>query len=160
MAYDGGLATAPGLRHIATLNRLKSAFEPATVLLAAALLYGCGNQRQSPQNISRACAELSNRMANEESRFLVRAKGIREQHLLLQDYDRQMIGALTARRSEIESTSLIELSISEEVAGCSGKRLDELRQQARQQMSSLQSYLNTMRRALKDDPDGIFVDRP
>jgi hypothetical protein len=99
-------------------------------------------------------------MTNAESNFLVRAKAIREQHLLLQEYDRQMIAALTLRRAEIASTSLMELSVSEEIAGCSGRQLDELRRQAREEMSSLQTYLSTLTRALRDDPQGVFVDRP
>jgi hypothetical protein len=100
------------------------------------------------------------RMMAAEKTFLERAKTIRDQHLLLQDYDRQMIAALTARRNEIEATSLMEMSVSDEIAGCSGKPLENLRWEAREEMSSLQSYLNEFQRALRSDPDGVFIDRP
>jgi len=128
--------------------------------MASAVLFRCGTHGPSQQEVARSCEDLSVRMMAAEKTFLERAKTIRDQHLLLQDYDRQMIAALTARRNEIEATSLMEMSVSDEIAGCSGKPLENLRWEAREEMSSLQSYLNEFQRALRSDPDGVFIDRP
>ena len=148
-----------------TLNRPTSDFNlrclrAALILLASALMFRCGTHGPSPQEVARSCEDLSVRMIAAERTFLDRAKNIRYQHLLLQDYDRQMIAALTARRNEIQSTSLMEMSVSDEIAGCSGKPLETLRWQAREEMSSLQSFLSEFQRALRSDPDGVFIDRP
>jgi hypothetical protein len=50
--------------------------------------------------------------------------------------------------------------VADEVAGCSGKQLDDLRYRAQQELANMRSYLNDFNRALKTDPDGVFIDAP
>jgi hypothetical protein len=71
-----------------------------------------------------------------------------------------MIAAIAARRTAIQATELTELSVSEEIAGCSGNRLDDLRSRAQQEMANLRDYLNDFNRALRSDPQGVFIDSP
>ena len=132
----------------------------ALTLLALLLLGGCAGRQPVSPKVAHACADLSTRLAALETGFLTRAKTIRDQHLSLQEYDRQMIALLTERRAEIAATSLTELSVSDELAGCTGKPLEDLQLRAHEEMSSLQGYLNTFNRALKTDPDTVYIDRP
>jgi len=80
--------------------------------------------------------------------------------VVVQDYDRQMIAAITERRAALQATKLTELSVSDEVAGCSGKELDDLRYRAQRELANLRSYLSDFNRALKTDPDGVYIDTP
>ena len=80
--------------------------------------------------------------------------------MVVQDYDRQMIAAITERRAALQATKLTELSVSDEVAGCSGKELDDLRYRAQRELANLRSYLSDFNRALKTDPDGVYIDTP
>lgn len=79
---------------------------------------------------------------------------------MLQEYDRQMIAAINERRTALQTTKLTELSVSDDVDGCSGKELDDLRYRAQQEMANLRSYLSDFNRALKSDPDGVYIDAP
>jgi hypothetical protein len=128
--------------------------------VALILLGGCSNHQPVSPEVTRACADLSTRLETLEHGFLTRAKTIRDQHLSLLEYDRQMIALLTQRRAEIAATSLTELSVSDTVAGCTGKPLEELQLRAHEEMSSLQGFLNTFNRALKTDSDAVYIDRP
>ncbi|MEI9973170.1 MAG: hypothetical protein WDO73_14660 [Ignavibacteriota bacterium] len=42
--------------------------------------------------------------------------------------------------------------MTEEVAGCSGKQLEDLRRRAQDEMANLRDYLRDFNRALKNDP--------
>jgi hypothetical protein len=53
---------------------------------------------------------------------------------------------------------LTDSSADEGVAGCSGQQLEDLRKEAVQEMNRLQGFLNTFRRALQEDPAGVFID--
>jgi hypothetical protein len=99
-------------------------------------------------------------MTDQEQAFVIRAQSIRSEHVVLQDYDRQMIAAIIDRRAALQATKLTELSVTEEVAGCSGKQLDDLRDRAQQELANLRDYLNDFNRALKTDPAGVFIDAP
>jgi hypothetical protein len=99
-------------------------------------------------------------MDDQEQEFIDRAKSIRAEHVLLLDYDREMIAAIADRRKALQATKLTELSVSDEVAGCSGQQLDDLRYQAQQELASLRDFLNDFNRALKTDPAGMFIDQP
>jgi hypothetical protein len=99
-------------------------------------------------------------MADQEKNFVARARVLRAEHVLLQDYDRNMIAAITQRRAALQATGLAELSVTEEVGGCSGQQLDDLRYRAQQEMANLRDFLNDFNRALKTDPDGVFIDAP
>lgn len=125
-----------------------------------AVLGGCSNPRPNTAASSAACSALATALTDQEHEFLNQAQSIRAQHLLLQDYDRQMISAITARRAALQATKLTELSVSDEVNGCYGQQLDDLRRRAQAEMSNLRSYLNDFNRALKSDPDGVFIDTP
>lgn len=146
---------------MAILRRLQKHFYSGCLTIALAVILGaCSSpSRESAANTA-ACSALSKSLTDQGQAFVARAQFIRAQHLLLQDYDRQMIDAITERRAALQATKLIELSVSDEVAGCSGKQLDDLRYRAQEEMANLRSYLNDFNRALKTDPDGIFIDAP
>ena len=103
---------------------------------------------------------LAQTIADQENTFVARAQLIRGQHILLQDYDRQMIAVITERRDVLLATKLTELSVSDEVDGCSGKQLDDLRYRAQEELANLRSYLKDFNLALKTDPEGVFIDAP
>jgi hypothetical protein len=71
-----------------------------------------------------------------------------------------MISAITGRRAALQATGLTEISVTEEVKGCSGQPLDDLRLRAQQEMVNLRAFLNDFNRALKTDPGGIYIDTP
>ena len=129
------------------------------VALAVVLVACLSHKRDDSSNYA-ACNALAKSLAVQEQTFVTQAQAIRAQHVLLVEYDREMISALTARRAAIQATNLTELSVSEEFAGCSGSRLDELRDRAQQQMANLRDYLNDFNRALKTDPEGVYIDQP
>jgi hypothetical protein len=126
----------------------------------AVVLTGCSSPRQETPENSAACSALSKTLTDQEQAFVARAQAIRAEHVLLQDYDRQMIAEITERRNVLQATKLTELSVSDEVEGCSGKQLDDLRYRAQQELANLRSYLNDFNRALKTDPAGVFIDAP
>ena len=119
----------------------------------------CSRPRHSAAEEIVACNALSKDVAAQDETFLARAKTIRTQHILMLDYDRQMIAALEQQRAALEATTLTELSVNEEVAGCSGDKLDDMRRRAHEEMLNLRSYLNDFNRALHYDPPGVFIDK-
>jgi len=149
------MATSKPLKRTIRLRWLPSAL----AFLAVGSLAGCSSQHRSAQNTAEACAQLSKALTDQKVAFLSRVRYIRNQDLLVLDYDRQMIAALNERRAAIEATSLTELSVSDEVSGCSGETLGELQREAHEEMTSLQSFLNTFNRAVKVDPPGQYIDR-
>jgi hypothetical protein len=145
------------------MHPLKRAFslrcvQFATGVLVLAALCGCARSRAQPRQLTEGCGALAQSMANEESAFVARAQAIRERHILLRDYDRQMIALLDERRKSIESRLLTAASADEGVSGCSGQQLESLRTNALQEMVLLQNYVNTFRRGLEEDPAGVFID--
>jgi len=147
------------------MHPLKRAFSPrsvqfATGFLALASLCGCTSSRAQPRQSTEDCRALAQSMANWENAFVARAQAIREQHILLRDYDRQMIALLDERRKSIESTLLTAASPDPSVSGCSARQIESLRTEALQEMVKIQGYLNTFRRGLHDDPAGVFVEAP
>jgi hypothetical protein len=131
------------------------------LVISLMVVLGCCSRtpRNTVQNAA-ACKALAGAMADQQQEFVDRAKSIRSGHVLLQDYDREMIGAISDRRKALQGTKLTELSVSDEVAGCSGQQLDDLRYQAQQELASLRDYLNDFNRALKSDPADVFIDQP
>jgi hypothetical protein len=120
----------------------------------------CLSPKRDEAANAKACSALAKSLAIQEQSFVTQAQTIRAQHVQVLEYDRQMITAITARRAAIQATKLTELSVSEEVAGCSGKQLDDLRERAQQEMVNLRDFLNDFNRALKTDPEGVFIDEP
>jgi hypothetical protein len=118
----------------------------------------CARSHAQTQHVAQACALLAQSTANQESTFVDRAQAIRGTHILLQEYDRQMIALIEERRTAIRSTLLTDSSADEGVSGCSGQQLEDLRKEAVQEMNRLQGFLNTFRRALQEDPAGVFID--
>jgi hypothetical protein len=149
---------APSYRLKISLKRRRIAWAPG--LLALAGLVGCSSPRQLRPHGAETCAKLENTLADQENAFVARVRATRERHILLVDYDREMIAALTARRAALEATALADTSANEEIGGCSGKPLADLRVQAQEEMTRLQRFLNTFQRAVKEDPAGVFIDQP
>ena len=146
---------------MAILRPLRRSFYPGCLAAAlAAILGGCSAPRHDAAANSAACSALAQNLAGQERAFIARAQAIRAEHVVVQDYDRQMIAAITERRAALQATKLTELSVSDEVAGCSGKELDDLRYRAQRELANLRSYLSDFNRALKTDPDGVYIDTP
>lgn len=99
-------------------------------------------------------------MTDQEQDFVSRVQEIRAEHLFIRDYDRRMIAAISDRRAALQATKLTELSVTEEVGGCTGTQLDDLRSRAQQEMANLRDFLNDFNRALKTDPAGVYIDTP
>jgi hypothetical protein len=127
-------------------------------LLVLASQCDCARSRAQTHHVTEACAMLAQSVTNQESTFVARAQAIRGTHILLRDYDRQMIALIEERRVALRSTLLTDSSADEGVAGCSGQPLEDLRLEALQEMNRLQSFINTFRRALQEDPAGVFID--
>jgi hypothetical protein len=127
-------------------------------LLVLASQCDCSRSRAQDRHVTEACGILAQSMANQESTFVARAQAIRGTHILLRDYDSQMIALLDERRAAIRSTLLTDSSADEGVSGCSGRQLEDLRREALQEMVRLQGFLVTFRRALREDPAGVFID--
>lgn len=126
---------------------------------AAILTAGCADSSRMSQADAAACLQLAGTLSAQEDVFINRIKGIRRQHISVQDYDRQMIAVLTERRAALQSTKLTEMSVSESLAGCSGAPLDDIRRKAQQEMVNLRAYLNDFNRALPADPRDVFIDQ-
>jgi hypothetical protein len=124
------------------------------------ILVTCAGRRPDAAANAAACNVLEKSMTDQEQAFVIRAQSIRSEHVAIQDYDRQMIAAIIDRRAALQATKLTELSVTEEVGGCSGKQLDDLRDRAQQELANLRDYLNDFNRALKTDPAGVFIDAP
>ena len=126
----------------------------------ALLTAGCTATKRDAAANAAACSALSKTLSDNEQLFVTQAQAIRAKHVLMQDYDRQMISAITERRASLQGTKLTELSVSDEVAGCSGKELEDLRRRAQEEMANLRDYLRDFNLALKSDPAGVFIDAP
>jgi len=126
----------------------------------AVVLWDCSSPRHDTAATAAACDALSKALTDQEQIFVTQAQSIRAEHVLLQDYDRQMISVIVNRRSALQATKLTELSVSDDVAGCSGKQLDDLRSRAQEEMANLRDFLKDFNRALKTDPEGVFIDAP
>jgi hypothetical protein len=130
-----------------------------TAALAILTLACSATKRDAAANAA-ACSALSKIVSDNEQLFVTQAQTIRAQHVMMQDYDREMISAITERRAALQATKLTELSVSDEVAGCSGKELDDLRRRAQEEMANLRDYLRDFNLALKSDPAGVYIDAP
>jgi len=73
-------------------------------------------------------------LTGRENALVARVKEIRRQYVLFQEYDRRTIAAITERRVALQSTSLTELPVNEEISGCSGDPLDDPRRRSQRQM--------------------------
>ena len=126
----------------------------------AVLLSACAATKRDAAATAAACNALSKSLSDNEQLFVTQAQTIRSQHVMMQDYDREMIAAITERRTALQATKLTELSVSDDVAGCSGKELEDLRRRAQEEMANLRDYLRDFNLALKSDPAGVFIDAP
>ena len=133
---------------------------PYLVAALAIFLGACSSPSRNAAVNTASCDALAKVFDDQEQAFRTKAQTIRTQHLLLQDYDRQMIDAINAQRKAILATRLTELSVSESIGGCSGPPLVELRSRAHQEMANLRGFLNDFNRALKTDPPGVYIDQP
>ena len=95
-------------------------------------LGACSSPKRDAAANTAACNALSKTLADQEQIFVTQAQTIRAEHVVL----------------------------TEEVAGCSGQQLEDLRRRAQEEMSNLRDYLKDFNRALKTDPDGVYIDTP
>jgi hypothetical protein len=124
------------------------------------VLWACAGPRRNVATNNAACEVLTKTLSDQEEGFVTLAQHIRAEHVVLREYDRRMIVAIIERRKTLQATRLTELSVSDDVAGCSGQQLEDLRYRAMQEMANLRDFLNDFNRALKSDPAGIFIDEP
>ena len=123
-------------------------------LVPLSVVFGtCCSSKRPTQDTTRACAALAANMRVQESSFFDRMKAIREQHVLLQEYDRQMIEVLSQHSEE-----LTRLTQADEVSGCFGNQLDELHREAHEEKTSLYSQLSIFKRALITDPKSVYIE--
>ena len=120
---------------------------------------GCAKRAETAELPSPECQALWQTVANQESTFVKRVKDIRSQHLLMREYDQRMIDAITERRDALQSTTLMGMSVSTEIAGCKGKQLEDMQRNAQRQMVDLRVYLGTFKQALKFDPPDTYIDQ-
>jgi hypothetical protein len=114
--------------------------------------------RAQSQQVPDACVILAQSLANREDSFIARARVIRGQHILLRDYDQQMIELLNEQRSAIQSTLLTDATVDEGVSGCYGQQLQAMRIEALQKMSQLQHFIFDFKRGLDEDSPVVFID--
>jgi hypothetical protein len=129
----------------------------SVALLLAAGLGACHHPGPTPQAEAEACREAQKSLDRAEESFVARAREIRRQHILLVEYDRQMIAALTTYRDQIRAT----LDAGEAVGGtrwrCTGKPLANLKLDQQPKLQRVQGYLVTFERALQQDPPNVYV---
>ena len=128
------------------------------VLLVLATQCDCARSHAQSQRMTQACGILAQSVANQESAFVARVQAVRGRHILLREYDRQMIALIEERRRSLQATLLTDSSADEGAAGCSGQQLEDLRSEAIQEMVRLQGFLATFRKGLREDPAGVFID--
>ena len=105
-----------------------------------------------------ACSQLSQKLERQGDAFVTRLQQIRQGHIELREYDRQMIAALKSRREELAGALFKSDTWREGVAGCTGKPLADLKRTAADERQRLQGFLTTFEKALREDPPGEFID--
>ena len=147
----------PGIRasrikepHLQNLKSLQ-------IFLALAYLSGCSRVVPPARSSIAPCTALAASLAEQEAAFVARLKAIRAQHILVRDYDRLMIAALTERRASLRAVLLAE-SQDRNRSGCFGKPLEGLRLDIRQDLADLDGFIRTFNQALKTDSKDVFID--
>lgn len=92
-----------------------------------------------------------------EDAFIARVKAIRNRHILVVDYDQQMIEALSAYRDRMRSILDADESVTGTRWRCEGKPLAELKLDQQPKLDRVQGYLLTFRKALSEDPKDVYV---
>lgn len=147
---------------MASWRRSLSIFQLASLLTALVLtggLAGCSLVGRASRSDAAACQQLANSLTAQEDAFVQKLKTLRRQHISLQEYDRQMVELILERRSALQATKLTELSVTDEVGGCSGMQLEDMRRKAQKEMVDLRAYLADFTRASRVDSADIFIDQ-
>jgi hypothetical protein len=92
-----------------------------------------------------------------EDAFIARVKEIRNRHILVVDYDQEMIAALSAYRDRMRRILDADESVTGTRWRCEGKPLAELKLDLQPKLDRVQGYLLTFRKALVEDPKDIYV---
>jgi hypothetical protein len=92
-----------------------------------------------------------------EDTFVTRAKEIRNRHILVVDYDQQMIAALSEYRDRMQSVLDEDEAISGTRWRCTGKPLADLKLDERPKFEKVQGYLLTFEKAVKEDPKDVYI---
>jgi len=92
-----------------------------------------------------------------EDAFVAQVKEIRNRHILVVDYDREMIAALTAYRDRMRNIIDEDEAASGKRWHCTGKPLAELKLDQEPKLERVQGYLLTFRKALVEDPKDVYV---
>jgi hypothetical protein len=124
-----------------------------SVSIVAMVIVMVGCSKQPTQRTTRACSVLAGSLKGQESAFLDRLGAIRQQHILVREYDRQMIELLASRSAE-----LMRLTDAKEVSGCFGKGLEDLQTEASEENVAIYKHVFTFRQALIMDPENVYVE--
>jgi hypothetical protein len=127
-------------------------------ILTIALMCGCSRSGPPVRSSDEACSGLAVAITEQEQVFVARVKAIRGQHILLRDYDRLMIAALTDRRSALQSLLRSASSRKGGSSTCSGEPLDDLHLGIQREIGHLDDYIKTFTQALNSDSADKFID--
>jgi len=126
----------------------------AILLVLAAGLAGCSRTEPSPAAVAKACEQIQTKLDAADEAFVNRVREIRSEHILLVDYDRKMIDALSAYRNQVRV--LLDQENSDGIA-CTGKPLAEVKLSENPRLNRVNSYLADFQQALKSDRPDVYV---
>ena len=129
----------------------------AFILLLSAVLAGCSQPRLSTQEVAQACQQIQSQLDSADSDFVAHVREIRNEHILLIDYDRKMIEALTSYRNKVH-TILDDQENGRGNIHCSGNQLTEVEHNESARLRRVGLYLIDFERALKQDPPDAYVE--
>jgi len=99
---------------------------------------------------------MEKRLVTAEDEFTEHARVLREQRMLLVDYDRKMIAELTSYHDKIR-TILDEDIPASNGCHCTGKPLADLKHDTNAKLNSLRGFLSDFRKALRSDAPGVYI---
>ncbi|HUA58531.1 MAG TPA: hypothetical protein VML19_07250 [Verrucomicrobiae bacterium] len=129
----------------------------AFAVILTAGLAGCSQTHLSTQEVAQACQQIQNQLDTADSDFVAHVREIRNEHILLIDYDRKMIGALTGYRNKVRAI-LDEQENGRGSIHCIGDQLTEVEHNESPRLRRVGSYLIDFERALKQDPPNAYVE--
>ena len=90
-------------------------------------------------------------------KLAARVKEIRRQHILVVEYDREMIAALTAYRDVMRGLLYDDETSPGSQWRCTGAPLSDLKLAEEPKLERVQRFLGTFERAVREDPSDVYV---
>jgi hypothetical protein len=151
-----GIATKIGLQSYPELSNGMKRLS-WVVVLGMAVSLGCSTPKPNPQGEAAACREVQKMLDKTEDALVNRVKEIRGRRILLVEYDREMIAALTAYRDGMRSILDGDEAVSGTRWHCAGKPLADLRLNQQPKLDRVQGYVLTFQKAVEQDPKDVYV---